>query len=71
MAVRIRRWATGREPGADASLAEVVLFRLRLPLLAMFTLFSAASLAYALVEGFGWLDAAYMTVITLSTVGFR
>lgn len=28
-------------------------------------------LGYVLLEGYGWLDAVYMTVITVGTVGFR
>jgi voltage-gated potassium channel len=36
----------------------------------MFTLAVVATLGYVLVEGYGWLDAVYMTVITLGTVGY-
>jgi voltage-gated potassium channel len=31
---------------------------------------ATGTVGYALVEGMGWLDAAYMTVITMSTVGY-
>jgi voltage-gated potassium channel len=37
---------------------------------ALVLLFSSGTLWYHLVEGWTWLDAVYMTVITLATVGF-
>ena len=42
---------------------------LRLLVLPLLVLFVGAA-GYMLVEGWNWLDAIYMTVITLSTVGF-
>jgi voltage-gated potassium channel len=38
---------------------------------ALLALFVLATCGYVGIAGFSWLDAAYMTVITLSTVGFR
>ncbi len=34
-------------------------------------LLSAGTVGYRLIEGWSWLDCLYMTVITLTTVGFR
>ncbi|MFQ5515550.1 MAG: potassium channel family protein [Myxococcota bacterium] len=44
--------------------------RLLLALAGLATITLAGTLGYVMIEGFGWLDALYMTVITLSTVGF-
>ncbi len=38
--------------------------------IALFVLFVGGTLWYWLIEGWSWSDAAYMTIITLSTVGF-
>ncbi|WP_448562082.1 potassium channel family protein [Trichothermofontia sp.] len=38
--------------------------------LALFSLILGGTLGYRLIEGWRWLDALYMTVITLATVGF-
>ena len=38
--------------------------------IALFLVFLIGTLWYALIEGWRWLDAAYMTVSTLATVGF-
>jgi voltage-gated potassium channel len=38
--------------------------------IALASVFLIGTLWYRLVEGWRWIDAAYMTVITLSTVGF-
>ena len=35
-----------------------------------FSLIAAASTFYHYVEGWGWLDAVYFSVITISTVGY-
>jgi voltage-gated potassium channel len=48
----------------------LVLFRLRWALLAMLGIAITATLGYMLIEGYGWVDAIYMTVITLGTVGY-
>jgi voltage-gated potassium channel len=44
--------------------------RLRLPLVLAAVAVAYGTLGYRLVEGWGWLDAFYMTVITLTTVGY-
>ena len=44
--------------------------RLLLPLLALLAIVAQATAWYAWVEGFGLLDALYMTAITLTTIGF-
>jgi Ion channel len=31
---------------------------------------SVATIGYVVMEGYGWIDALYMTVITLGTVGY-
>jgi voltage-gated potassium channel len=49
----------------------LVLFRLRWALLLIGVLWAAATLGYVVIEGYGWVDAAYMTIITLGTVGFE
>ena len=38
--------------------------------MAFVCLFFVATVGYVVIEGFDWLDAAYMTMITLSTVGY-
>jgi voltage-gated potassium channel len=43
---------------------------LRRPLLLLAALLVLGTLGYMLIEGFPFLDAAYMTVITISTVGY-
>jgi len=45
--------------------------RLLVPLAILGVLLAAGTLGYQLVEGWGRLDALYMTVITLTTVGFQ
>jgi voltage-gated potassium channel len=45
--------------------------RLLLPLAVLVALLVAGTLGYQLVEGWGSLDALYMTVITITTVGFH
>jgi len=47
-----------------------VLYQLRWALVALIVLFAGATIGYVVIDGFSWLDAAYMTVITLSTVGY-
>jgi voltage-gated potassium channel len=47
------------------------LHRLLAPAGVLVALLAAGTLGYQLVEGWGWLDALYMTVITLTTVGFH
>lgn len=57
-------------PRTEWSLARLVLHRLRFPILALLTLFALSSTGHAVVEHYSRIDAAYMTFITLSTVGF-
>lgn len=45
--------------------------RFQLSLLILVLLVAAGSAGYMLLEGASWLDALYMTVITLATVGYR
>ncbi|HTU03476.1 MAG TPA: potassium channel family protein, partial [Candidatus Sulfotelmatobacter sp.] len=45
--------------------------RLTAILVLFIAIFSAGTIAFMLVEGWPFLDALYMTVITLSTVGFQ
>lgn len=45
--------------------------RIFLSLLFLITLVGIGVVGYRFLEGYSWLDALYMTVITLSTVGFR
>ncbi|MDA1256923.1 MAG: potassium channel protein [Chloroflexi bacterium] len=45
--------------------------RLGILLLLFVVTLSGATVGYVLIEDFGWLDAVYMAVITVSTVGFE
>ena len=45
--------------------------RLRLSILLLLALVGVGVAGYVNIEGFSFLDALYMTVITLSTVGFE
>lgn len=49
----------------------LALRRLLFPLLVLAVLLAAGTLGYRSVGGWGWLDALYMTVITITTVGFH
>jgi voltage-gated potassium channel len=64
---RSRRNAIGRRL---REWADNPLRRLQIALLALFALLIAGTLFYRLVEGMGWVDAMYMTVITVATVGY-
>lgn len=44
--------------------------QLQLSLLALLLLLAGGTLGYVLLEGMHWLDGLYMTIITLTTVGF-
>jgi len=46
-------------------------YRLLLPLLVLAALLATGTLGYYVVGGWGWMDALYMTVITITTVGFH
>ena len=47
------------------------LAKLRLPLLVLFTIMAAGTLGYRILYPVPLIDAFYMTVISISTVGFR
>jgi voltage-gated potassium channel len=47
------------------------LHRLLLPVAVLVGLLAAGTLGYQLVEGWGWFDSLYMTVTTITTVGFQ
>jgi voltage-gated potassium channel len=49
----------------------VALRRLLFPVLVLVVLLMGGTLGYQIVGGWGWLDALYMTVITITTVGFH
>ena len=68
MAGSLGRWL--RRPLSDRSLGGFVLYQLRWALVGLLLLFTGATVGYVVIDGFGWLDAAFMTVITLSTVGY-
>ena len=65
----VRDWA--RRPLAERSVVGFVLYRLRWAILGLAALSLVATVGYVVIEGYGWLDAAFMTVITLSTVGYQ
>jgi voltage-gated potassium channel len=48
-----------------------VVRRMGLLALLLIATLSGATLGYVIIEDFGWLDAAYMAVVTVSTVGFQ
>src|SRR4051794_26025444 len=55
---------------SDQPIAWWIVSRLRGPLIALVTLGVVATLGYMVIEGFGWVDAIYMSVITLGTIGY-
>jgi len=55
----------------EGSLARLVIYRLRWAIVAFVGLAAIATAGYVAIEGYGWFDAAYMTMITLSTVGYK
>jgi voltage-gated potassium channel len=57
-------------PRTSQRVSERPLFRLLVALGALATLTLAGSLGYVLIEHASWFDALYMTVITLSTIGY-
>jgi voltage-gated potassium channel len=54
----------------DRGVAVLVVYRLRWALLAIVGVAVAATIGYVVVEHYSWFDAAYMTVITLGTIGY-
>jgi voltage-gated potassium channel len=65
----VRQWWS-RPPSDDRPLLSWVLFRLRNALIAVVVLAVVATVGYVALEGYGWVDALYMTVITLGTIGY-
>jgi voltage-gated potassium channel len=68
MTSRMIAWL--RRPLSHRTLPWFVLYRLRWALLALIVLFIVATCGYV-IDGFGWLNGAFMTVITISTVGYQ
>jgi voltage-gated potassium channel len=60
-----------QSPSDDAPLFALVVYRLRWAVLAILVLACLATVGYVVTDGFGWIDALYMTVITLGTVGYE
>src|SRR3569623_1880495 len=58
--------ASRRQPARDRLVATPV----RLPVILLVFSLVYGTLGYVVIEGFGFLDALYMTVTTLTTVGF-
>jgi voltage-gated potassium channel len=67
---RVFSWLR-QPPSDDAPMFALVVYRLRWAVLATFLVASLATVGYVVTEGFGWIDAIYMTVITLGTVGYE
>lgn len=59
-----------RHSSDDWGLGVWVIYRLRWALVAIGVLVVAATVAYVVVEEYSWLDALYMAVITLGTIGY-
>jgi len=45
--------------------------RLKIGLITLALIMTAGTISYKILEGWSWLEAIYMTVITISTVGFK
>jgi voltage-gated potassium channel len=52
------------------SAARLVVARLRPPVVASLVVTAIAAAGYVVIEDWGWLDAVYMTIITIGQVGF-
>jgi voltage-gated potassium channel len=63
-----------RPPGGESlggqPVFTLILKRLRGPFVAVCLLAAASTIGYVMVAGYGWIDAVYMTVITLGTIGY-
>lgn len=62
--------AAERDPVAGRSLVRLVIYRLRWAILAFVALTGLATAGYVTIEGYGWFEALYMAMITLSTIGY-
>ncbi len=69
MGNRLLAWV--RRPLTHRSLGWFVLYRLRWALSALVVVCIVGTCGYVIIGNFGWVDAAFMTVITLSTVGYK
>src|SRR4051812_35804061 len=61
---------SGVRPRPEQPLAVWIVFRLRGPLTALAALGVVSTLGYMAIERYGSIDAIYMTIITLGTVGY-
>src|SRR5262249_29101479 len=70
-----RRWrpdaAAGENPGVGGSLPIEIVTRFKVPLLILGAALVYGTVGYVAIFGWSGLDALYMTVMTLSTVGYR
>jgi len=55
-------------PQQDSS--PVINIRIRFCALLLLSVLAYGTAGYRFIEGWSWLDSVYMTVITISTVGF-
>ncbi|MEW6584119.1 MAG: NAD-binding protein [Nitrospirota bacterium] len=60
-------WVTG---GNSAIILNMILKRLRLALVLLLCVFVFGVSGYMMIEGWGFLDSLYMTVITIASVGY-
>lgn len=77
---RRKRWIRRRLPGAALAVTQLFFInitdgpaptRLGRALLALFFTLGTGVAGYMLIEGIGFVDAAYQTVITITTIGFQ
>ncbi len=61
----------GSERGTRTFEQRRLRLKLRFALLLGATVLTVGTLGYRLLQGWGWLECLYMTVITISTVGFK
>ena len=54
----------------SSSVVRIVIVRLRWAIAAAVALVAVATPGYVALEDYGWMDALYMTIITLATVGY-
>ena len=45
--------------------------RILIAVLAIITLITGGTIGFVVIENYGWLDAFFMTIITMSTVGYE